>query len=129
MCISFISFIYIFIGALKKALKLHKVGLSITTVYVYTCSRTYLYIYAHVFEYIIIYLFHLYISFIGALKKALKRHRAGLSITTEEYELLFPEHSQQVKKAYTYMYICMDIYIYLFIYVYSYTFICLYMQL
>ena len=32
----------------------------------------------------------------GALKKALKRHQAGLSITNEEHELLFPENRQQV---------------------------------
>ena len=33
----------------------------------------------------------------GALKKALKRHKAGLSITAEEHELLFPNNSQQVR--------------------------------
>jgi hypothetical protein len=32
----------------------------------------------------------------GALKKALKRHQAGLSITAEEQELLFPHNKQQV---------------------------------
>lgn len=32
----------------------------------------------------------------GALKKALKRHQAGLSITAEEQELLFPQNKQQV---------------------------------
>lgn len=32
----------------------------------------------------------------GALKKALKRHQAGLSITAEEQELLFPHNLQQV---------------------------------
>jgi hypothetical protein len=32
----------------------------------------------------------------GALKKALKRHKAGLSITAEEHELLFPQNAQQV---------------------------------
>lgn len=32
----------------------------------------------------------------GALKKALKRHKAGLSITAEEHDLLFPQNSLQV---------------------------------
>lgn len=33
----------------------------------------------------------------GALKKALKRHKAGLSITAGEHELLFPNNNQQVR--------------------------------
>ena len=33
----------------------------------------------------------------SALKKAFKRHKAGLSITAEEHELLFPEGNQQVR--------------------------------
>ena len=35
----------------------------------------------------------------GALKKALKRHKAGLSITSEEHELLFPTNNQQVRES------------------------------
>lgn len=34
----------------------------------------------------------------GALKKALKRHKAGLSITAEEHELLFPSSNHQVRE-------------------------------